>query len=179
MFKSKTTLLLASIALLTTSTLQANEREVMKSLESSKVKYIEAVKKQRKTMIAAYDKAVDKLLKQKESDKALKLQDERDFFAAQNPEIVFNELSFRPFNLSDANWKNGISLTKAGFFVSNTERARKALTKGKTIKFSDGETRVIRRVFENGIYLNVDLDGNKLNSKKYGYPNSLEVVAKK
>lgn len=173
------TLILTSIALLSTSTLKADEREVMKSLESSKAKYIEAVKKQRKAMIASYDKAIDKLLKKKLAEKAIKLQDERDFFVAQNPEIVFNELSFRPFNLTDANWKNGISLTKAGFFVSNTERARKALTKGQKVKFSDGETRVIRRVFENGVYLNIDLDGKKLNSKKYGYSNSLEVVAKK
>ncbi|MCE1115120.1 glucosyltransferase domain-containing protein [Pseudomonas sp. NMI795_08] len=74
-------------------------------------------------------------------------------------------------DLSDANWKNGVSLH--GFFVSNNFRNRQALKVGGYLKFSASGLRRISALEYTDSYINITVDGAPLNPVLDGYPNEI------
>lgn len=76
-----------------------------------------------------------------------------------------------PFNLTDENWKNGISRTKTGFFVSNTFTNRNNFMVGGTLKFPFSGARKVTSIDYTEQYINVYLEGPVLDDIQDGYPN--------
>lgn len=80
-----------------------------------------------------------------------------------------------PFKLTDQNWENGISRVKAGFFVDNTFRNRMGLSTGNTIDFPFSGSRTINFIEYTDKYINVYLEGKKLDPARDGYPNTFSI----
>ena len=80
---------------------------------------------------------------------------------------------FSAFNLSDQNWKNGISLKQNVFFIS--KRSSVILKVGDTLEFPTG-TRNIVKIDKNSKYENIYVDGKKLDPIKDGYPNKIKII---
>lgn len=81
--------------------------------------------------------------------------------------------TFAAFNLTDANWVNGVSGTR--FFVKNDFSNRQSLVVGAGINFSDAGVREITALEYSEQYINVTVSGNPLNPKLDGYPHLIEV----
>lgn len=80
------------------------------------------------------------------------------------------------FNLTDANWKNGISLSQTGFFIDNNFLNRQSLKIGNKISFSSsGKRNIINLIYSDG-YINIFVDGEKLDPIKDGYPNKIKII---
>jgi peptidoglycan/LPS O-acetylase OafA/YrhL len=91
-------------------------------------------------------------------------------------EAVLTRHSRTAFNLTDENWIDGVHRRDAAFFVSNDPANLRSYQKGRKIKFSDGAIREIIRVDESVAYLNVYLDGPKLDGQLVGFPNEIEII---
>lgn len=81
-----------------------------------------------------------------------------------------------PFNLTDANWVNGVGVKLTGFFVNNSPLNIEHYRVGQLVRFSNGEIRKIILVEQAGTYLNIYLDGQPLDGKYVGFPNKIEVL---
>ncbi|MBL0702539.1 MAG: hypothetical protein JJV95_00965 [Sulfurospirillum sp.] len=80
-----------------------------------------------------------------------------------------------PYNLSDGSWKNGISKTKAGFFIKNNFRNRVSLKVDSILKFSFSGERKILKITTSNQYINIDINGTLLDPVKDGYPNKINI----
>ena len=80
------------------------------------------------------------------------------------------------FNLTDANWKNGISLSQTGFFIDNNFLNRQSLKIGNKISFSSSGKRNIINLIYSDEYINIFVDGEKLDPIKDGYPNKIKII---
>lgn len=105
---------------------------------------------------------------------------ERDLF---NPMIVENLISddiypneLLPENINDQNWQNGISKFSENSFVL---LSRKNLTKwpliGTKLQFQSG-LRKVTQIKRDNTYINITVDGTKLDPIIDGYPNKIKVV---
>lgn len=83
---------------------------------------------------------------------------------------------FQSFNLTDANWRNGISLGQNGFFIENNFLNRQSLQIGDKINFSYSGERTIVDLIYNNQYINIFVDGEKLDPIKDGYPNKIKII---
>ncbi len=83
---------------------------------------------------------------------------------------------FQSFNLTDANWENGISLAQNGFFIENNFLNRQSLKIGDKIDFSFSGRRTILNLSYSNQYINIFVDGEKLDPVKDGYPNKIKLV---
>jgi len=92
-------------------------------------------------------------------------------------ELTTSTATLKPFNLTDANWKNGISIKETGFFVSKTKDLDSTLKVGDLLEFYGSGFRKITRLSGNDKYLNIYVSGQKLNPETDGYPN--EVIIRK
>lgn len=82
---------------------------------------------------------------------------------------------FQPFDLTDQNWLNGVSRTRAGFFISNNFENRQSIREGDVVLVNDGEREVLYLDYSER-YINVYLSGAKLDPDESGYPNYIHVV---
>lgn len=82
------------------------------------------------------------------------------------------------FNLTDTQWKNGVSTNGRMFFVENTERYRELLTVGKKLIFSDFSVREISDVYLGSSYINVSMTESPVSPQIGGFPNTILVVRK-
>jgi hypothetical protein len=80
------------------------------------------------------------------------------------------------FNLTDNNWINGISLSKSGFFVENNFLNRQSFNVDDSIEFSHSGKRNIVNLTYGNKYINIFVDGEKLDPIKDGYPNKIKLV---
>jgi len=76
-------------------------------------------------------------------------------------------------NITDANWLNGVSRYKPGFFILRSSDIK--IQDGDNVTFSNGETRKVERVFQNGEYINVELNGASVDGSVVGYPNVIYI----
>lgn len=83
---------------------------------------------------------------------------------------------FQSFNLTDANFENGISLAQNGFFIENNFLNRQSLKIGDKIDFSFSGRRTILNLSYSNQYINIFVDGEKLDPVKDGYPNKIKLV---
>lgn len=82
------------------------------------------------------------------------------------------------FNLTDKNWKNGISLAQSSFFIENNFLNRYSLKVGDNIEFSHSGIRNIINLTYSNQYINIFIDGEKLDPIKDGYPNKIKLIEK-
>lgn len=80
-----------------------------------------------------------------------------------------------PYNLSDANWMNGIARNWPGFFVEDTGSNRELLVRGKVLKLNDGTYRSVdRQIIANG-YLNILTEAPLINMGN-GFPEKIKII---
>ncbi|WP_198305639.1 hypothetical protein [Arcobacter vandammei] len=92
---------------------------------------------------------------------------------------IDKQKELQSFNLSDKNWANGISLSKSGFFIENNFLNRQSLSIGDKLKFNFSETRTITSLQYSSQYINIFVDGEKLDPIKDGYPNKILIIGDK
>lgn len=80
------------------------------------------------------------------------------------------------FNLTDKNWQNGISLSKSVFFIENNFLNRQSLKIGDRLNFDYSGSRTIQSLNYSTQYINIFVDGEKLDSIKDGYPNKIKLI---
>ena len=81
-----------------------------------------------------------------------------------------------PFNLTDANWINGVGKTASNFFIANTSINLAHYQVGKFLRFSNGDIRKIVQVEQSGQFLTISVDGLPLNGQQIGFPNKIEII---
>lgn len=79
------------------------------------------------------------------------------------------------FYLSDVSWTSGVFNTAAAFFVFNSTLTREIFSPGTQIRLKNGELRKILSTSQHGKYLHVYLEGEILNVKIHGRPNSYRI----
>lgn len=84
-------------------------------------------------------------------------------------------ISMTPYNLTDANWVNGVSRKDASFFISDNRANARTFKPGVTITFSNGDSRTVSRIDTSGPYLNVYLDGSPMDGNEVGYPHTYTI----
>jgi hypothetical protein len=72
-----------------------------------------------------------------------------------------------PFIITDANWDRSVARRWAGFVVS---AEKSGLAQDRTVVLKNGEPRKVLRVEQKGPYLNVYLDGPRLDPAVHGIP---------
>lgn len=77
------------------------------------------------------------------------------------------------FNLSDANWTNGVSVNR--FFVSNNFANRQSLVVDGHLKFAGTGLRKILALEYTENFINITVDGTPLNAGRDGYPNIIQI----
>ena len=87
-----------------------------------------------------------------------------------------DKASIVAFNLTDKNWTKGINKFTPSFFLNNSPENAELLKVGKTLKFSDGSTRKIVKVFIKNQYLNINFSGSSLNGEVVGFPEIIEIL---
>jgi hypothetical protein len=99
-------------------------------------------------------------------------------FVKYNPNVLPLSLFVvdTPFDLTDANWINGVGRNWAGFFVQNTKEARDLYKIGMAVQFADAQVRRIVDVKPYGTFLNIFVEGAPLDGRKVGYPNKVEIT---
>ncbi|MCK5536502.1 MAG: hypothetical protein KAI79_06725 [Bacteroidales bacterium] len=80
------------------------------------------------------------------------------------------------FNLSNNNWQNGISKERAIFFIQNTLNNRNSIHKKDILEFSSAGERKITKITYSDKYINIDVNGSKLDPIKDGYPNKIQII---
>ena len=80
------------------------------------------------------------------------------------------------YNLTDNNWINGVGINLTGFMVSNSLANIDKYQVGNFVRFSNGDNRQIIRVQQVQKYLNIFANGEPLNGKQIGFPNTIEVL---
>lgn len=83
-----------------------------------------------------------------------------------------------PFNLTDSNWQNGISRSEVGFFVENNSFNMESFKIGMKIQFASG-IREITNIIASETYLNIYLNGEKMNPLTDGNPNKFQIIKNK
>lgn len=83
-----------------------------------------------------------------------------------------------PYNLTDNNWINGISRHWTGLFISLSKINLETYKKGRFLIFANGDKRKIINVVITGHFINIYLDGHKLDPQKVGYPHEIICVDK-
>lgn len=81
-------------------------------------------------------------------------------------------------DLSDANWKKGISTAFSGLVIANTVSNRVSIAVGNYLIFGGAKGRLITNITYTGPYMNVFVEGGIINSDIAGYPNKIHVVKK-
>ncbi len=77
------------------------------------------------------------------------------------------------YNLTDNNWQNGISIRENGFFIGNSGNIN--IKKDDKLEFPTGKRKVVN-VQNTGAYINIFVDGEKLDPTKDGYPNKIKLI---
>ncbi|WOD40424.1 hypothetical protein [Nodosilinea sp. E11] len=80
------------------------------------------------------------------------------------------------FYISDENWSRGIALHWTGFFVPSTEENLREYSPGRFVIFENGDRRKVVRVEANDPYLNIFLEGERLNPEAVGLPTIYSVT---
>ena len=76
-------------------------------------------------------------------------------------------------NVTDKNWLNGVGREKPGFFIPTSPDIK--IKDGDNVTFSNGETRKIERLYQNGEYINIVLYGDPIDGSIVGYPNVIYI----
>ncbi len=83
-----------------------------------------------------------------------------------------------PENIIDINWQNGVLKDSNNIFIVSVENSLSSQIKiGYYLQFNSGIRRIIN-VKQNGPYLNITLDGEKLDPIRDGYPNEIKIINK-
>ena len=85
--------------------------------------------------------------------------------------------SITAYDHSDENWENGISKTRSGLFINNTEQNRYSIKDKEMLDFPFSGKRTITGVKISKDYINIYVSGNKLSPENDGYPNSIKITA--
>ena len=80
------------------------------------------------------------------------------------------------FFYSDEKWDHGILRASAGFFVRNILKNQNRFAPGNLVQLGNGEKRKILRQEQNGIYLNIYLEGAPLSYSIVGSPSEYSVI---
>lgn len=94
--------------------------------------------------------------------------------ASQSSSVRVHALT--SYNLTDANWVNGVARDFAGFFVQNSRQHVDYFKPGKELRFANGDLRKINEAKEVGSYLNVFVEGAPLDGELVGFPHEIKVV---
>ncbi len=86
--------------------------------------------------------------------------------------------SIHAFNLSDGNWQNGISKSIASFFINNDIINKNSLKIEDKLLFANSGIRTIKNITYSAKYINIYIDGEKLDPIKDGYPNKIKIIGK-
>lgn len=89
---------------------------------------------------------------------------------------LYSRLFPTPEGYTDSTWKNGVSRSRAEFFVVDSGTNDAAFKAAREVKFADGEVRRIQRLEPSGPYLNVYVDGPPLDPDKVGYPHRYGLI---
>ena len=68
---------------------------------------------------------------------------------------------------------NGVGREKPGFFIPTSPDIK--IKDGDNVTFSNGETRKIERLYQNGEYINIVLYGDPIDGSIVGYPNVIYI----
>lgn len=82
---------------------------------------------------------------------------------------------FSPQKLTNANWENGISRERAGFFVDNSFLNRASFDVGDVVVFPFSGKRVITGIDYSHDFINIHTEGAMLDPAKDGYPHTLRL----
>lgn len=80
------------------------------------------------------------------------------------------------YNLSDYTWENGISRSRPGLFVENNPLNRSTLSVGDVLMFPFSGVRSILQLDYSDKYINIFVDGGKLDLIKDGYPHKILII---
>ena len=80
------------------------------------------------------------------------------------------------FFRTDEKWDHGILRASAGFFVRNILKNQNRFAPGNLVQLGNGEKRKILRQEQNGIYLNIYLEGAPLSYSIVGSPSEYSVI---
>ncbi|OPA86557.1 hypothetical protein BFW86_20700 [Pseudomonas fluorescens] len=81
-----------------------------------------------------------------------------------------------PYDLTDTTWSKGVARNWPGFFIKDTEENRRLLVPGGTLKFSNGESRLLtEQNIANG-FLNIRMNGSVLDAESVGYPKPIRIT---
>ena len=99
---------------------------------------------------------------------------------ARDPEGQLDQYSVytQPLSFTDKNWKNGILTInkRAVVLVGADDSLAPFYQQGAVLEFTSGETRVIESVRQSTKYIELWLDGPKLDPAKHGAPNMFRLV---
>lgn len=82
-----------------------------------------------------------------------------------------------PYNISDRNWERGVSKNISGFFIEKNIENNYLLKDGILI-FEFSGIRKITKISSNGRYINIEVNGSKLNPLEDGYPHKINIINK-
>jgi hypothetical protein len=97
-----------------------------------------------------------------------------DVFNLEDDVVAIDSLT--AYDHSDANWKNGVSKSRAGFFVRNTKENRISITDRAVLVFPFSGERTITDVKISKDYINIYVSGNKLSPELDGFPNKIKIT---
>jgi len=83
--------------------------------------------------------------------------------------------NIRAYNITDPRWENGISRTEPKLVTKNNSLYKKWLRPGVKLVFKQGDERTITKITSNALYLNITVDGSKLDVSSAGYPNIIKL----
>ncbi|MGQ0286878.1 hypothetical protein ACT2CV_06710 [Pasteurellaceae bacterium 22721_9_1] len=79
-------------------------------------------------------------------------------------------------DLSDSNWEKSVHRVDNAFFIKNTFDVRNAIKVNTVLKFNDDEERMVTHLKYSKNYINIYVNGTKLNPHLTGYPNKVKIV---
>lgn len=94
---------------------------------------------------------------------------------SQEKFIVYAPVYFTSYNLTDQNWQNGIAIKNNGFFIQNNGSIE--IKKNSFLDFPTGIRKILDIQYV-GPYINIFVDGEKLDPLKDGYPNKIKLIRK-
>lgn len=79
-------------------------------------------------------------------------------------------------DFSDVRWEKSVHRVDNAFFIKNNFNIRNAIKIGTLLKFNDGEERTVTHLEYHEKYINIYVNGTKLQPRLTGYPNKVKIV---
>lgn len=82
------------------------------------------------------------------------------------------------FYLTDENWDKGVARTWVGFLFLTLTTIQIFFKTGEYVRFVNGDARKITKITAAGKFLNVEVEGEVLNSERTGLPSKYSILGK-